>query len=177
MTTGTDAILARMHSIKADAKFFVNRRRKDVELYGILAECLSICEQIEAEDRLAEFKSMLLTKPLNGRNRSYVEKDSDVCLVVGRYIFEPELNREACWRYTVVMREAMARQIKSHQLVDYMRKSGGIHSLFQNRDRERVSRGVKTLYLDRQIECSVGETVSLSLMRKNDGSFTVLGAQ
>lgn len=161
---------------KHRANFFVKRRRKDIELYSILAECLHVCEQAQLDGKTEELVEALKRKPREGRNRVYIEKSSDIFLVVGRYVFEPELNRDACWRYTAVMREAHKRQINSRDLVKYLDENGGMNALFQNRSRDRMDGTVKTLFLNSGVTVSVGVPFNLRLVRKNDGSFDVLEA-
>ena len=158
-------------ALRTRARFFVSQRRKDVELYELLADCLAVCESLGDADEIEALKSEVVCRT-NGR--SYFENGADVFLVVGRYVFGTEKARAATWRYTATLREAHNRGIKSGDLVEFLRASGGINRLFKERPVEARTTKTKTLNLNSAITVPKDQVFSVRLERDTRGFFNVL---
>jgi hypothetical protein len=172
--TALDDIRHRINAAKQRAGFFVTQRRRDIDLYALLAECLAACEEAQRSGLESEVRAELATRPLNGRNRTYTEAGSDIFLVIGRYVFEPEINRAASWRYTAVIREAAKIGLASADLVDHLRANGGINALFRARPVVARSARTKTLHLNDPVEVPKDAPFTLTLRRDSRGFFDVV---
>ena len=169
-----DDLMQRVRAAKERAGFFLSQRRKDLDLYGLLADTLAICEHVESHGLLDVFRGQVAAAPANGRNRVYAEAGSDVFVVVGRAVFEPEINRAASWRYSATMREAAKRGLRSDGLAEWLRGHGGINALFRARPVKARTARTKTLHLTSQIEVSKDEVFTLRLRRRANGFFDVV---
>lgn len=163
-------------ALKSRAAFFISQRRKDIDLYQVLADCMSICERASLDGEVDRLRREFLDRQKDDGRRAYFEGDPDVYLIVGRSVFEPEVNRAACWRYTATMREAAKRQIRSGELVEWLRSSGGINALFRARPVEARTARTKTLHLNAPIEIPKDKPFTLTLRRDDRGFFDVMNA-
>lgn len=167
---------ARMAHIKSRASFFMAKRRKDAELYEVLSETLAICEEVERRGIVEEVRKSVAEQPKNGRNRVFAERGSDVYVIVGRAVFEPEINRGSSWRYSSAMREAAKRQIHSSQLVGWLIENGGINTLFKGRGTFARAVNTRTLHLNNSIEIDKHKPITITIKMDHRGFFDVLGA-
>ena len=174
--TALEHLRTRIAAVKGKAGFFVTQRRKDVELYGVLAECLALCETAERDGLTEALRQEVCSKPLDGRNRSYVEGQSDIFLIVGRLVFEPETARAATWRYSATLREASKAGIHSASLVDVLRSGGGINAFFRGRPVKSRTCHTKTLHLNAAIEVPKDADFTVTLRRDARGFFDVVSA-
>ncbi|MCP1200096.1 hypothetical protein [Notoacmeibacter sp. MSK16QG-6] len=172
-----DAVRQRIDAAKKNAKFFMARRRRDGKLYQLLAETLAICEYVAANDLLEAVRAEIAAKDRNGRNRTYAEKNSDLYLVVGRSVFEPEMNREGSWRYSVTLREAARRQIRSGDLAAWLSENGGVNTLFKGRGVLASASTTKTLHLNQPVEVRQGVDITLRLRMDHRGFFNVIATE
>ena len=172
-----DDLLEQVRVAKERAGFFLSQRRKDIDLYQLLADTLAICEHVETEGLLEDFRGRVAAGVLNGRNRTYAEAGSDVFLVVGRAVFEPEINRSASWRYSATLREASKHGIKSGDLGGWLRSNGGINALFKARPVKARTARTKTLHLTSQVEVPKDADFTLTLRRGSNGFFDVLNTE
>ncbi|MBA4282018.1 hypothetical protein [Ralstonia sp.] len=163
-------------ALKSRAAFFISQRRKDVDLYQVLADCLAICERAELSGEVEALRGEHLAAERARGKRAYFEQGADVFLIVGRAVFEPEVNRAASWRYTATLREAAKRQIRSVELVEWLREQGGINALFKARPVEARTARTKTLHLNAQVEVPKDGPFTLTLRRDARGFFDVLEA-
>jgi hypothetical protein len=171
-----DTLFGEIEAVKRRAGFFMSQRRKDLDLYTLLSDTLTLCEQVEAGGHLEAMRRRVAAQPQAGRNRVYTEARSDVYVVVGRAVFEPELNRAASWRYSATLREAAKRQLRGAELGQWLRENGGINALFRARPVAARTARTKTLHLTTQVEVPrVGE-VTLRLRRKSNGFFDVVSS-
>ena len=164
----------RLVTTREKAKQVVPGRRDMQQLYTILAECLSLCEDIDREGRLEEFKEKYKSLYSKGTSRKYFESRADSYLVVCRFVFEQEKRRDACWRYTAALREAAKRQISSAHLIEWLKFNGGISTLFIGRNEGKTVSTDKTLHLNRPINTLLGQAFTVTLRRDNRGRFDVL---
>lgn len=171
-------VLGTIRDLRSRASFFANKRRKDVELYQVLAECLAICETVERERSLPELIEQFLAQRSEGvSGRRYLESNPDVYLVVGRLVFEQESNRAACWRYTATLREAAQLQIASSGFVEWLRTNGGINALFKARKVAARTAQTKTLHLNNSVEVPKTGVFTLTLQRDHRGFFDVISRE
>lgn len=169
-----ETIKEHMAEVKARAGFFVTQRRKDRNLYALLAETMALCETVRREGLEEALRQDIVARDLHGRNRVYVEQGSDVFLIVGRFVFEPEINRAASWRYTAALREADKRGLRSDELVEWLRSQGGINALFLARPVQARTARTKTLHLNTQITVPKDGAFTVTLRRDHRGFFDVV---
>lgn len=160
--------------LKGRAAFFISQRRKDIDLYQVLADCMAICERASLEGEVDRLRRDFLARQKDEGRRAYFEGDPDVFLIVGRSVFEPEVNRAACWRYTATMREAAKRQIRSTDLVEWLRSQGGINALFRARPVEARTARTKTLHLNEPLDVPKDEPFTITLKRDARGFFDLV---
>lgn len=176
-----DGILdADISALKQRAAFFISQRRKDIDLYEVLADCMALCERARDTGELKRLQDDFLARERararerGRRRRTYFERDADEYLIVGRYVFEPEVSRAACWRYTATMREAAKRQISPANLVTWLREQGGINALFATRPVAARTAKTKTLHLTSAVTVPKDAPFTLTLQREPNGFFRVV---
>jgi len=170
-----DGILdADISALKQRAAFFISQRRKDIDLYDVLADCMALCERARDTGELKRLQDDFLARERAGGRRAYFERNADEYLIVGRYVFEPEVNRAACWRYTATMREAAKRQISPANLVAWLREQGGINALFRTRPVAARTAKTKTLHLTTAVTVPKDAPFTLTLQREPNGFFRVV---
>lgn len=160
--------------LKRRASFFISQRRKDLDLYQLLADTLAICERASLEGEVNRLKAEFLARRKDEGRRVYFEGDPDVYLIVGRAVFEPEINRAASWRYTATLREASKLQLRSGDLVEYLRTNGGVNALFKARPVEARTSTTKVLNLTRPITVPKEQNFKVTLRRNSRGFFDVM---
>jgi hypothetical protein len=154
-------------------------RRKDAALYALLAECLSICEWVQAEGLEGQLRQHLLARLREGNptgRARYVEKASDVYTVVCRYALGDWDTRANYTRYAVAMREAAKRQVSSDRLADYLREAGGIMALFNGRPNPERWLTSRTLHLNQSVTVPKDGVFTLTLRRDAKGFFDIVRA-
>jgi hypothetical protein len=165
----------RMAALRRRAGFFASQRRKDVALYGLLADCLALCEEVERDGLLPNLMAQHIGK---AESRRYFERGADVYLVVGRLVFEDgEKTRAAAWRYTAAMREAAKRQIAPADLAEWLRTEGGINELFRRRPKQPRKRTIRTLSLNSPVPYEDGRELRLVLRADGRGFFDVISSE
>lgn len=166
------SIIDQADSLRDRASFFVTQRRKDLDLYRVLGDCMCLCAACSDAD-LEEFRRRVLARA-TGR-RSYFEAGADAFLIVGRYVFEgQDKRRDATWRYTAVMREAAKRQISGSDLPDWLASNGGVNALFKSRPVAARTTTTKTLNLNQPISVPKDEAFTITLSRDARGFFDVV---
>lgn len=160
--------------LRRRASFFVSQRRKDLQLYRVLADVYALCATCSAQD-VEAFRAAVIDRA--GR-RAYFESDADVFLVVGRYVFEsPDRRRDAAWRYTAAMREASKRQIRPSDFAGWLAVNGGINALFKTRPVESRTACTRTLSLTEAVTVPKDGSFTLTLRRTSVGAFEVLALE
>ena len=153
----------------------IRARRKDADLYKLLADCLHVCEQATATGGVDNLKNEFIARRrAETARRVYFEKDADVYLIIGRIVFDPKKNREAGWRYTATLREAAKRGITADQLPTYLATNGGINSLFKTRPVAARSITTKVLHLNTPVQITKDTIFTLTLSRDPRGFFNVI---
>ena len=137
----------------------------------MLADCLSLAKICERFNLTEQLKQHIISK---SKKRTYFEKDADVYLVVGRYMFEDTKARAACWRYTATIREAAKRQIDSGDLAQWLNDNGGINALFRERPKVQRSNKTRTLHLRSSVEVEIDKPFTITLKSDGTGFFEVL---
>lgn len=162
--------------LKSRAAFFVSQRRRDIDLYKVLADCMLICQRAALNGFVDQMVAAHLAAERASGKRAYFEQGGDIYLVIGRCVFEPEINRAAAWRYIATMREAANRQILPDQLVTWLRENGGINALFRARPVTARTAQTKTLHLTSAVTVPKDSPFQLTLQRSDRGFFDVIAA-
>lgn len=167
--------LERLNAIRASAGAFPAKRR-DVDLYAVLGDCLTFCEEIDRDGADADLRLALSGHDIPGKKRrSYVETGSDIYLMVGRFVFDP--NRAAAFRYGVALREAALKQVKGADLPGWLKDHGGIASLFLRRPLTARTVTTKTLHLNQAVTVPKEGTITLTLRRDHRNFFDVVDVE
>lgn len=156
-----------------------HKKHADLGLYKTLAACLEICEVCQRDKKeLAVLDRLISELPiLNGRNRQYVEKGSDIYQRTCRYVFHGDEHTANINRYAICIREAAKQKISSETITETLTKSGGINRFFLQRPDTSPVIATKCLRLDRQISHHKSETIILKLRRNKTGGYRVLDCE
>ena len=167
-------------ALRGRASFFTKKRRADITLYRLIADCMALCEHCERErltDKVRDAYASAISK--DGKRRSYFERGSDVFRIIGRAVFDPDGStgpQGGYHRYVVVMREAHKRQIAAADLAEYLANNGGVMALFNSRPTVAREVTTKMLHLTSPVTVRKGEAFTLRLRRLDTGMFEVLEA-
>jgi len=119
-------------------------RRKDADLYRLLAACLAFCEEVERDNLHEELRDAVRVSVdernpeiwgqgrgagNQGRGRRYVETGSDCYILVSRFVLEQVDTRNSVYRYAKALRVAGKRQMRAADLVEWLTKNGGVRAL------------------------------------------------
>lgn len=174
-----DYLFSLIMKTRSDANILIERHTNPsklgaaLTLYDVLSSCLLICEKcLYDETEYRKIETLFQEQEKTG-NRRYIEKGSDIYVLVCRYIFT-NTDRTNAMRYASTLREAAKRQISSEQLVSYMKNNGGINALYFSRPLSERSVKTKTLRLADQIQFSRDKPFRLTLEWKDDNTFKVL---
>lgn len=157
-----------------------HKRHVGIQLYEILRDCLEIAEAcLHSPNEYGVLDGLIKKLPvIDGKNRHYVERSSDIYQRVCRFMFHGEENNSNTNRYAHCLREAARLGVKSAKLIEQL-SDGGIAKFFLKRpsqDRE-IEVKTKCLRLDRQITHSRRATLVLKLKRDDNGVYKVLEEQ
>lgn len=155
-------------------------RRKDGRLYAVLAECLSIAEDVIRHGQITELREALRVS-VNvrghgnaGRGRRYAEAGSDAFVLVARAVLEGVDNRNSVYRYAATLREAARRGIAACDLAEWLARNGGVNSLFRRRPVVARTMSTRTLHLNAPVEVPKGRPFTITLQGDGRGFFDVL---
>jgi hypothetical protein len=166
-------------------------RRKDGKLYQLLAECLSICEEVIAARQEPELREMVRVSvnvklphtwgtglgrkvSNNGRGRRFAQPDADAFILVARYVLSGVDGRNSHYRYAVTMREAHKRQIPASGLVAWLGENGGVNALYGPATFKGEVQSKKTLHLNQTISFPREGEFTLALRHDGKGFFDVV---
>jgi len=159
----------------------IGKRHSSFELYALLADCMALAERVGADtDEFAALRMEMTMQGGSAGPRRYVERDSDEYILVCRYVFSDRnagKERSNASRYAHALREAARQQISSRTLNEHLRSNGGVNALFLKRPLAARTSTTKTLYLSEAITVPKGCPFTVSLSRRLDGSFDVIGGQ
>ncbi len=168
--------LARIEMLKDRAGIFAGTRRRD-DLYAALGACLTLCTDIRLGCREAEVRAALAAKAKGARNRTFAETETDVHVLLCRYIFEHEgESRHAAWRYGASLKEAARRQISGADLPEWLAANGGLRTLFLARPVVARSLSTKTLHLTSAVTVAKDAPFTVTLRYTGQGTFDVVEA-
>jgi hypothetical protein len=177
----TDIITLAMRA-RRDAGLVVDRhtnpsqKAASLALYGVMATCMELCERCDRDPaEQAQLERLFGEQPRSG-NRRYVEKGSDIYVLVCRFVFT-ETDRTNAMRYASALREAGKMQIASSQLSDWMKENGGVNALYFRRPLDTRQVKTKCLRLAKQIQFSRDTPLSLTLRWRDDNTFDVWEAR
>lgn len=164
-------------------------RRKDADLYALLARMMAICETVERDGLDGDLRDALKVSvdcrnpeligkgrdaSNNGRGRRYVETGSDTFILVCRYVLPATESTVARHRYSVAIREAAKRQIGSENLAKWLAENGGVNTLFKGRPLTAPIVSTKTLHLNQSVIIPKSGKFVLTLERDHRGFFNVV---
>lgn len=162
-------------------------RRKDRDLYAIMAGCLALCEEIIRDSREPELREVFrvsvagrgLTPDEARKGRRYAYPSSDAFILVCRYALADTETAQIVSKYSQALREAARRQIRAVDLPVWLRENGGILALYRSRPTLGArSGGVRTLELDKTIDFPRdGGAFTLTLRYDGNGFFHVLNQE
>lgn len=171
-TTTTSGVIDEANALRKQGEKL--HRHSDALLYAILAGCLKLCERSDEHDfEVLRVEYGRAERAATGK-RFYIEKNSDPQQIVCRYVFRQDENRANVNRYALALREAAKLQIRSDDLVEWLKTNGGINALFLRRPVEAELVSTKCLRLDRQITISKNGTLTITLERRDDNVFRVI---
>lgn len=167
-----DPILKRS---RAAAEIVKSKKHSDKALYAVLVDCMrvvEICKVIHGE--LNKLNQRIVNLPLlPGRNRVYVESNSDVYQRVCRVVFHGIEHTNNINRYAIALREHARLARGSDSLMQQLMEHGGVHRLWLRRPKAATLVRTRTLYLQRQIEHAKASEFTLTLRLRKDGSYAV----
>lgn len=150
-----------------------NKTMASLALYNVLARCMELSERCERDpDEHQQLNRLFKQQPKSG-NRRFVEKNSDIYILVCRYVFT-ETDRSNAMRYAAALREAAKMQISSERLVDHMKKNGGVNALYFRRPLDARTVKTKCLQLAEPILYSRDSPLHLVLKWRDDNLFVVV---
>ena len=151
-----------------------HKKRASFQLYSVLAPCLELCERCERDPaERAELERLFAAQPREG-NRRYVERGSDIYVLVCRFVFAGT-DRSNAMRYSQALREAAKLQIRSGELEAWLGKNGGVNALYFRRPLTTRSVSTKTIRLARSITIPRDRGFTVTLLWSQDNTFRVLG--
>ena len=184
--TLTDRLYAaRNHAVQSALPM----RRKDRQLYGVLAECLGICQdvirdkaegqlrdavRVSVDERNPEIWGKGRAAGNAGRGKRYAERTSDAYVLVCRFVLEGSENYATRSRYAAALREAAKRQIAPDDLVNWLASNGGVRALYLRRPNVKPVMSSKTLYLNSPVTFRAGEAFTVTLQYDGIGGFHVI---
>lgn len=163
-------------STRQGAAEVVARHKKlaSFRLYAILAPCLELCERCERDpSERAELDRLFAEQPKGDQNRRYIERGSDIYVLVCRFVFAGT-NRTNAIRYAQSLREAAKLQIRSSELEAWLRKNGGVNALYFRRPLAAKTSSARTLRLTSSIVFPRDAKFTLVLQWQQDNCFRVL---
>ena len=168
---------ARIAIIKATLEGLVPIRKRGANenLYAALVATIRVAELAQQfPSEAAALDALIASLPvLNGRNRTYVERRSDVYQRAARYIFHGDEHTANINRYAIAVREAARRGENSVTLRDALSR-GGVNQFFLARPRAEADVSTKCIRLTSPITHAKAQVVSLRLLRRSDGAYDVL---
>ncbi len=178
-TSLTDRLeAARLHALNGGVPI----RRKDGKLYALLAECLAICESVQASAQEPELRELvrvsvdLRNQGNAGTGRRYAERKSDAFVLVARYVLADVDGRNSFYRYAVTLREAHSRQIAAVDLEEWLRANGGANALYAPAAYRKESGATKVLHLNQSVTFPRSGEFTITLRHDGKGFFDVVAA-
>ena len=173
------SLLAKLNEARAKAENGgIPIRRTDGMLYALLGQCLAICEEVLRDGKTEELRQAVEggNRFVAGKGRRYVEANTDVYVMLGRYVLQGNDSRNSYYRYAATMREAGKRQISAADLPTWLATNGGVNALFKARPVNARTARTKTLNLNQQVTVPKDGPFTLVLRRDERGFFDVVAA-
>ena len=174
------SLLDRLNTVRAKAEHGgIPMRRTDAVLYALLGDCMAICEEVLRDGKEDELREAVEggKRFTPGKGRRYVERGTDVYVMVGRYALQGHDSRNSYYRYAATMREAAKHQISAADLPAWLAANGGINALFKARDVKARTARTKTLHLNDAVTVPKDGAFTLTLRRDARGFFDVVAAE
>lgn len=170
LDAGPNKYLIRVGEIRKRAETFASQRRKDRELYAVLADCLALCEDVTRGDDLEDLRGTFHSQHPD----RFLKDGTDVYVVVARLTLEGKDSRNSFYRYAATLREAHKRQVCASDLEQWLLNNGGVNALFKTRELKFTTATTRTLHLNQSIKVVKGAEFSLTLKRDARGFYDVV---
>lgn len=171
-------LLERLAAVRDRAKIGgLPVRRKDRALYGVLAECLGLCEEVLFHGLQGELRAALTkeTGAQHGTGSRRVKQTSDVYNHVCRYVFGDREDYSSLGKYAQTLRAAAQRQIASSQLEQWLCDNGGARALYLTIKVPKTDMTRVTLNLNSPVTFTKDQQFTLVLKYDGKGFFDVIG--
>lgn len=157
-----------------------HKKHSDMQLYNVLADCMELTEVcLRDPQEYAVMDDLIKKLPvIEGKNRHYVERGSDIYQRVCRFVFHGEENTANTNRYAHCLREAARQGVMARTLIEELSK-GGVNKFYLKRpsqDRE-VDVSTKCLRLSKTITHARSAPIVLTLKRNDEGFYDVIDEQ
>lgn len=179
--------LARKHAFNGGIPI----RRKDGKLYALLAECLTICEDVKANGEEETLRELVRVSPdcktpeiwgagltrdagNAGRGRRFAYANSDAFILVCRYVLADVDGRNSHYRYAVTLREAARRGIAGADLAGWLDANGGVNALYRPTTMKSDANQTRQLYLNQRITFPREGEFTITLRHDGKGFFDVV---
>lgn len=151
-------------------------RRKDRALYGVLADCLGLCEEVLRDGLGAELRDAITneTGVKHGTGSRRVRPTTDVYTLVCRYVFGDREDHSSLGKYAQTLRAAAQRQIAASSLEQWLCDNGGARALYLTIKVPKSDMTRVTLNLSSPITFPKDEAFTLVLKYDGKGFFDVL---
>lgn len=151
------------------------KRKSEETLYRTLVACMQIAElALEKKSEAKSLDNLLKQLPkLPGTNRTYIFRKSDVYQRVCRLVFYGEEHKANIYRYVSALRVAAKNGVDSSCLLEEL-KNSGVSNLFHKRNINSDEVSIRWIRLDRQIRHKKSEKITITLLRKDDGTYEVI---
>jgi hypothetical protein len=159
----------------------IGKRHSNFELYELLAGCMHLAERCAERSAMDEMRTLALESSTNRGSRTYIERDSDVFILVCRYVFSnlrsASAERSNASRYAATLRQARKIGVTSKTLSEHLRDRGGINALFLRRPLAATTVETKCLRLTKAIVFPKDATMRISLHRLPDNTYDVIATE
>ena len=166
---------SKLDDLNKRARLFTSDKRHRTDLYQVIADCMTICEEAERRGFTKRIRELVEARSSGGKKgRVYFEATADKVDIIGRYIFEPTSGRANSWRYIASIKEAYKRQLSSDDIAQWLTDNGGLSALFFERKVTRDTVSTRLLRLNSTIILPKRGTFTLKLKRTYNGYFDVV---
>lgn len=162
---------SKLDDLNKRARVFTRDKRNRSDLYQVISDCMSICEQAERRGFTKRIREMVEVRKSESET---LDPKADHIDIIGRYIFEPTSGKNNAWRYIASIREAYKRQLSSETIIQWLTNHGGLSALFFERKVTRDTVSTRLLRLNSTIILPKRGTFTLKLKRTYNGYFDVV---
>lgn len=170
-------LLERLNAVRDSARIgAVPVQRRDKTLYRVLADCLSICEEVLRDGLEKELRAAIEIGVGGTAGSRFTKSKSDVYTMVCRYAIGRREDYSAVTKYAQTLREASKLQIASSQLTQWLVNNGGARALYLRHKAMNPLNGQmkSTLNLNERVEYPREGPFTIVLRYDGKGFFDVV---